>query len=710
MPPAKQQKTGSIYSGDFRPESRRIVEKPKVDAFTNYCKVAYRYVGNYARGYKLPIETREIFEFLNYDLKPEEFRAGQLLPIFAGAAIGILFILIGFLVATDFDPTTFTVDTLASPILLGSVLFAFLIPIMGYFVASTYPQGQAKKEQTMALGYLTEIINYMISSMRLVPNMEKAVEFTASHGRGKIAEDMKKLVWDVQIGKYNSIEEGLDELAYKWGKYNDDFKQALMIIRSSGLESDDAKRNLLLEKAAADVVEGSKEKMDVFARALAQPTVYLYYFGVLLPLMLAIVLPIGATMVKGFIFARPEILALIYIVGLPIGLYALGTMILGSRPPTYVAPEIEEDFPGLPPKGTFQIAGVNLPLIPTAIAVLLAIIAIGFIADQAVFVAPIPAYENKTEILTKALHIVTPLGTVDEFFFGPFSLLSIIIGIALSISTYLYGKYAARKKIQDEIRYMEREFKDAIYVLASRLGENRPMEEALRHAVAFLPNSKIGKRVFQKILDNVTTLGMTLDDAVFNTTFGALRDLPSKTIESGMRITVDSVRLGVNVAAKSLIGLALQLRNAEKIDNNLKELLSGVTQMLKTMGTFIAPIVLGVVTSLQGVITNSVAGNCANTAEQAAPAAGPTAGFGGGGLANAFCSGDASSKVEPSVFMMIMGFYVIEVVILLTYFNSQVEDSNNKLHTYIEISKALPIAAIIFAAVAYIAGGAIGAG
>ena len=709
MAPAKSQKTGSIYSSDFRPESRRIVEKPKADPFVNYCKVAYKYVGSYARGYKLPLETKEVFDFLNYEVKAEEFRAAQLLPVFVGAAIGFVFILLGFLLAIGFDPSNISIDVLLSPVLIGAVIFAFIIPVMGYFVVSSYPAGQAKKEQTMALGYLTEVINYMISSMRLVPNMEKAIEFTATHGRGKIADDMKKLVWDVQIGKYNSIEEGLDELAYKWGKYNDDFKQALMIIRSSGLESDDAKRNALLEKAAADVVEGSKEKMDVFARALAQPTVYLYYFGVLLPLMLAIVLPIGATMVKGFIFARPEILALIYIVGLPIGLYALGTMILGSRPPTYVAPDIPEDFPGLPPKGTFKLGGVTLPLVPTAICVFLGIIALGFFADQIMFVFPIPSFENKTEILAKTLHVITPLGDVDAFFVGPFSLLSIICGIAISISVYLFGKYSERKKIQDDIRYMEREFKDAIYVLASRLGENRPMEEALRHAVAFLPNSKIGKRVFQKILDNVTTLGMTLDEAVFNTTFGALRDLPSNTIESGMRITIDSVRLGVNVAAKSLIGLALQLRNAEKIDNNLKELLSGVTQMLKTMGTFIAPIVLGVVTSLQGVITNSVAGNCASTAaEEATPAA--SSGFGGGGMANAFCSGDASSKVEPSVFMMIMGFYVIEVVILLTYFNSQVEDSNNRLHTYIEISKALPIAAVIFCAVAYVAGGAIGAG
>ena len=214
----------------------------------------------------------------------------------------------------------------ASPFFLVGSLLAFMFPLVAFMLIAYHPQMEAKREQTLALGYVSEIVNYMISSMRLTPNLEKAVEFTASHGRGKIAEDMKKLVWDVQIGKYLSVEEGLDELAYKWGKYNDDFKQALMIIRSSLLESDSAKREALLEKAAADVLEGSKEKMDHFARALSQPTVYLYYFGVLLPLMMAIVLPIGGTLAGGnFPLARPEVLALIYMVGLPAGLFLLGT-------------------------------------------------------------------------------------------------------------------------------------------------------------------------------------------------------------------------------------------------------------------------------------------------------------------------------------------------------------------------------------------------
>ena len=55
-----------------------------------------------------------------------------------------------------------------------------------------------------------------------------------------------------------------------------------------------------------------------------------------------------------------------------------------------------------------------------------------------------------------------------------------------------------------------------------------------------------------------------------------------------------------------------------------------------------------------------------------------------------------------------MGVYVIEVVILLTYFNSQIEDPKNKLYSAISISKALPVATILFALVAFFAASFLG--
>ena len=64
------------------------------------------------------------------------------------------------------------------------------------------------------------------------------------------------------------------------------------------------------------------------------------------------------------------------------------------------------------------------------------------------------------------------------------------------------------------------------------MGENKPVEEALRHARDFLPDLKISKRIFARTIDNIEIMGMPLETAVFDESYGSLRNIPSNTIIS----------------------------------------------------------------------------------------------------------------------------------------------------------------------------------
>lgn len=671
------------------------------DWFFKFTVFSYKNFKSMTKNAFLTPEQKELFEFLDYHFTAEQFRAGEVGAMIVGLILMVLvFIAAGVVFQWDFT----------NPLLLIIVLLSVLFPFAFFFLYSSYPGMQAKKEQTLAIGYAPSIVNYLVMSMRLTPNLEKAVEFAAEHGKGKIAEDMKKVIWNVQIGVYNSVEEGLDRLAYNWGKYNEDFKQALMLVRASVIETDTAKREAMLEKAVNDVLEGSKEKMDLYARALHQPTVYLYYFGVLLPLMLAIIIPIAASMGGGGLMSNPLVIALIYTVLIPAGLLIYGLNIIGTRPPTYVPPTIPKNFPGLPKKGIVKISKFKIPYFILAVIAFTVIVITGFTLDYQVSVASInPNVQNVTATIEATPHIQVFNIPPQQFFLGVISILSILIAASVSISIIIFGMFYNRKQIQDEIRRMEYEFKDAMYVIASRLGENRPIEEAVSNSIQFLPKSLIAKNVFQKILDNITNMGMTLDDAIFNPNFGALKNLPSDILQSGLKIMVDSVSLGTNVASKSLVGLAVQLRNSEKIDVMLRQLLEDVTSMLGTVSTYIAPVVIGVVASLQQVVSTSFANSCSSQALNVSTSTpintGGLGGFssiGASNFGNFLCpSGKAAPSLSPAFFILIMGVYVIEAAVILTYFNSQIEDSNNPLHSWMSIARALPIATIIFSAVAY---------
>ncbi len=702
-------------------------EKPRIPFFVKLTKSVGRAFRGFGKGSKFSEAQADAFAFLGWEVTAEEFYAtyktlfvfGLLLGAVAG---GLLYV---FLPVDDV-------------VKLGVLGVCLLAPLFSSFYYLKYPYSAVEKQKIQSLAYVPEIVNYLAMSLRLSPNLERAVAFAAEHGRGKIAEDLKKIVWDVQIGRFLSVEEALDDLAYRWGGYNEDFKHALMLIRASVLEPSKAEREEMLEKASADVLEGTREKMDLYARKLHQPTVYLYYFGILLPLLLAIILPIGGGL-SGQSLAKPEYLFLAYNILIPVGVYLFGQNILAGRPPTYAPPEIPKNFPGVRKRGSLKIVGV--------IALLL-VAWLGYATDQGEtqawvnsIILPVNGFLNSLSggafnipgvDPNEGVKIVGTLGGIpvylspearaeeiaklphlkffyDEWkiFVGNFTTFGFLIGFSLFLYFWLTAEYADRKRVQDEIRLMEGEFKDALYVLASRLGENKPIEEALRSAVQFLPKSAIAKTVFRRVLDNITTMGMSLDAAIFDETFGALRMLPSRVIRSGMQFLVYSVELGVNVAAKSLISLSLQLRNAAKIDESLKKLLEDVTTVLRTMSTFVAPIVLAVVSAMQKLITSSIAQAGAGAAE-ATPTQLQAGGVAGFNLPVMFGSEAVKQAADPATFTLIMGVYVIQIVALLTYFTAQVEDPRNKLHVWTSIGKALPLAAFLYSVVVYFAGTSIG--
>ncbi|VVB67514.1 Uncharacterised protein [Candidatus Norongarragalina meridionalis] len=694
-------------------------------AFVNITYSLAKIFKSFGKGAKFTQDQEDAIGFLGWNITAEQFYAAYKGLFMGGIAVGVLLAALVYMLA-PLD------DTLK----IGLAGVFLLVPIGVSYFYLKYPHSAVEREKMLALAYIPEIVNYLTMSMRLTPNLEKAVQFAANHGRGKIAEDMKKIVWDVQIGRYASIEEGLDELAYRWGGYNEDFKHALMLIRSSVLEGNRERREELLEKAGTDVLEGTKEKMDMYARKLHQPTVYLYYFGILLPLLLAIILPIGGSM-SGMPLAKAEYMFVAYNLVIPLIVYLFGSNIVAGKPPTYTPPDIPPDFPGLPPRGIARVFGISMPFRIFALLIITCFIGGGYFTDQGVtqnainsVVVPLNTFMTDSfgMPITGPQGIVIPgtLGQIPSYavfedekaklpritFFdqygeiiGEFTIFGFLLGISISVSVYLLGEYGERLRVQREIRDMEGEFKDAMYVLASRMGENKPIEEALRSAVVFLPKSRIAKDVFKRILENITTMGMTLDAAIFDETFGALKNLPSRTIRSGMQFLVDSVELGVNVAAKSLISLSLQLRNAQKIDESLRKLLEDVTTMLSTMSTFVAPIVLAVVSAMQRLIMNSIAGSAGTeTTQQSAPG---VSGF--GGMTNLFANKDVvKNSADPATFVLIMGVYVIEVVTLLTYFNSQIEDTGNKLHTYVSIAKSLPTAVVLYCVVVYFASSSLG--
>ena len=271
---------------------------------------------------------------------------------------------------------------------------------------------------------------------------------------------------------------------------------------------------------------------------------------------------------------------------------------------------------------------------------------------------------------------------------------NLVFGLLITLSgatfVYMYYNNIYKRKAQLEVISMESEFRDSLYILASRMGENKPVEQAIKDTKEFLPNYKISQRVFAKILDNIALLAMPLAEAVFDKNYGALKNIPSTTIQVSMKLLVDSVQLGVNVAATTMIALSIQLGNTQKVAQNLKVLISDITGMMKTMSLFVAPVVLGITTSLQKIVIIPLSSIAVSNISQQSGTLSNLANadvLGGVNLesfsslaSGNFINPNAISQIaSPAQFIVIVAIYVVELSIIMTFFTTKIGEEKNLL-------------------------------
>lgn len=753
MPIRREPSPGKLYREIKIPKEEEKgetrLEKRTLDPFVSFCKRMYRMFPSLGKGATFESKYKEAVDFLGWELKAEEFSSAVKGIFIIAISIALIVSMLLFFTATEL-----VIGLTGNLVTALFLMFGpFLIAAFGVTaLMQNYPISAAKDEQTKALTYVPEIIGYMIMSMKLVPNLEKAVEFSAVHGKGKIANEFKRLIWDVQLGVYNTLSEGLDAIAYNWGKYSSEFKQALMMIRASVLENTEAKRYALLDKTMETVLTSIREKMETYARSLSQPSIVLFYLGVLLPLILIIILPVGSAF-TGQAMARPEILILVYNIIIPLIAFFFAINLIKKRPPTYTPPKIPGNHPDLFGKYKMKLGKTKLD-----IRIFIAIIAIaGIFTSYAVSSFGIPAisFESGTEQeylvqpdqTEESVLIAAGLpvnyfdedgrlaqslrrNTSDEEYISeivatektkfylkpqndtaPFNLIfGLIVTASLCVFAFLYYSTIYKRKIQKEIIQMEEEFKDSLYILASRLGENKPIEEALKHTKDFLPGYKISDEIFGKTINNISVLGLTVYQAFFDPVYGSLRNIPSTIIQGSIKLMVDSVQLGVNVAARTLMSLSMQLTNSEKVTKMLSTLVSDITSMMATMSIFIAPVVLGITAALQRVVMLTLS-QISVSAPEVGLSGSAVASSGGSAASSAFGLGGASltqvtgafaispetllALANPTQFLIILAIYVVELVIIMTYYVTKIEEDND-LKVRINIAKALPVAITVF--------------
>src|SRR3989338_3359322 len=173
----------------------------------------------------------------------------------------------------------FVVGSFLSFLAFQSFFFLFFFLILGVSMMkplANLPIFLANNWRLKASNQMVLSIFYVVTYMRHTSNLENAINFAAEHLAPPLSLDLKKVVWNMQTGKFDSVKESLDNYLETWRKWNIEYIEAFHLIEGSLYEGDEERRVSVLDRSLSVILEETYEKMMHYATELKSPMTMLH--------------------------------------------------------------------------------------------------------------------------------------------------------------------------------------------------------------------------------------------------------------------------------------------------------------------------------------------------------------------------------------------------------------------------------------------------
>lgn len=609
---------------------------------------------------------------------------------------------------------------------LSFVISFLILGVLGYFIVQSLngvaigliasagilfamlklPEYFGNSWRLKASNQMVESIFYVATYMRHTPNLELAVRFASDHLLPPLSLDLKKVLWDVETDKYPSIKESLDSYLETWRQWNLEFIESMHLIEGSLLEPEDSRRIAMIDKSLNVMLQETYEKMLSYSHELKSPITLLYMLGVVLPILGLVILPMVASFLtsESTPFVILGYLILIYNLGLPIAVFYLSKSILSKRPTGYGDEDISEFDPGVK---KYKNVVVNLGkkqmfVNPLFFSLLIggAILFVGLIPVLLGITVP-PERLLAEPILEESLGIKFldyRISTVTGGLIGPYGIIAslmsllVVLGVGVAIGLYFHLTSSNVNKIREESKKLEKEFSSALFQLGNRLGDGVPTEVAVGKVSEIMKGTNSGK-FFSNVSRNLTSGGMNLADAVFDKKRGAIREFPSRLIESSMKVLLESSKKGPKIASVALINVSIYIRDIHRVNERLKDLMADIISDMKQQTTFLAPAIAGIVVGITSMIVG-ILGKLAEQLEIITQSSGAAATAVPTGIITLFGEG-----IPTYYFQIVVGLYIVEITYVLIVLINGIENGSDKISERYELGKSLLKTTVMYIAI-----------
>ncbi|MFC1754320.1 hypothetical protein ACFL96_13170 [Thermoproteota archaeon] len=616
-------------------------------------------------------------------------------------------------------PAAFGVLTLMIFMAIGSTfftVFSLMMAFIFYFPLSNAPQMMANNWRLKASNQMVLCVFYVVTYMRHTSNLELAIDFAADHLGPPLGLDMKRVIWSVETEQYGNIKESLDAYLQSWRKWNMEFIESMHLIEGSLFESNDTARLEMLDKSLNVILDETYEKMLHYAHNLKSPITMLHMLGIILPILTLVILPLVVSFMEGIKWYH---LAAVYDFLLPASVLYLGKNILSSRPTGYGDNDASENpefkkFQKVNVFGTpvdplyFSIfVGVTcffIGMLPVILHVLMPGWDLAYIGSVDYGVSPFQVIPEGQYINDQAKYYLLEYkydSVTGETIIGPFglgaALISCFLPLSVGLGVGIYYRVRTKNvlKIREETKKLEAEFASALFQLGNRLGDGFPAEIAFSKVADAMQGTKSGE-FFELVSSNITRMGMNVDDAIFDTKVGAITKFPSALIDTSMKVLVESAKKGPRIAAEALINVSRYIKQMHAVDERLRDLLADIISSMNSQIKFLSPVISGIVigiTSMVTTILGKLSGQLQKmTADQAASGAAQ-----GLGIGSMFGDG-----LPTFYFQIIVGFYVVELTIILSIISNGISNGSDKLNEKYMLGQNAVRSTLLYCGIAFV--------
>jgi hypothetical protein len=589
------------------------------------------------------------------------------------------------------------------PLLEGfPFLFLFLIVITSFFSFYYFysmPSRLAVKWRLKASSQMVPAILYTVIYMKHTSNLERAISFVSQHIDAPLALDLRKVLWDVQTGRYSSVKDSLDNYLDFWRETNIEFVESFHLVESSLFEPSEERRIQILERALRVILDGVYERMLKYTHSIKAPLTNLYMLGIVLPTLGLALLPLASTLLGGMI-KWIHVLVLFNLI-IPFFVFYLTLQIMLKRPGGYGETSLLERNPFY-----YKFVSKKPYYISFLISFPFLLIGLLPLVFGYTFIPQLFGLKSDYSFAELGLSF---LGKGNLFGFeinngiiGPFGVFSLLLSlfVPLSIIMFFSISYSMRTKElikeRDKTKELENEFNSSLFTLGNRLGDGIPAEIAFSKVADSMRGQKT-ENFFKIVSTNIQTMGMGLEEAIFNPKRGALVYYPSSLIATSMRILIESVKKGLSVAAQSLMSISEYVRNLQKINERLKDLLADVVSDMKSNMTFLAPLLAGIVVGLSSMITSILSQLKILTQLGVDSSLGAVGNI--SDIVNLF---EVSNMIPPYFMQAAIAVYIIEIIFILTGTLVTIDSGEDRLKQIYDIGKNLIIGGLLYLVTALI--------